>query len=92
MKKPLIFILAGGEGTRLRPLTEHRCKPAVPFAGRYRLIDVSISNALKNTNGDVYILTQFLADSLNQYINNAYENKVSVLSPKKKNIREQQTP
>ncbi len=82
MSDPLIFILAGGEGVRLRPLTEHRCKPAIPFGGRYRLIDVAISNALKPRWDKVYALTQFLSDSLNTYISTAYEGKVSILSPK----------
>lgn len=81
MRQPLIFILAGGEGVRLRPLTEHRSKPAVPFAGRYRLIDVAISNALKKNYTKIYALTQFLGESLDNYITNAYSNKVSTLPP-----------
>ena len=87
MQQPLIFILAGGEGVRLRPLTEHRSKPAVPFAGRYRLIDVAISNALKKNYTKVYALTQFLNESLDSYITNAYGNKVSILSPTNKTYK-----
>jgi glucose-1-phosphate adenylyltransferase len=83
MHNPLIFILAGGEGTRLRPLTGHRCKPAVPFGGRYRLIDIAISNALKKGYTDVYAVTQFLEESLSSYIKDAYEDKVSLLPPQK---------
>jgi glucose-1-phosphate adenylyltransferase len=84
MKDPLVFILAGGEGVRLRPLTEHRSKPAVPFGGRYRLIDVAISNALKPKWDRVFAITQFLAPSLNQYISETYGSTVSILSPKDK--------
>ena len=82
MTGPLIFILAGGEGVRLRPLTEHRCKPAIPFGGRYRLIDIPISNALKPNWNKVYVLTQFLSESLSSYISHAYGDKVTVLSSK----------
>lgn len=84
MHQPLVFILAGGEGTRLRPLTGHRCKPAVPFGGRYRLIDISISNALKKGYTNVYAVTQFLEASLSSYIRDAYNDKVSML-PSKEN-------
>lgn len=81
-QEPLIFILAGGEGTRLRPLTETRCKPAIPFAGRYRLIDVAISNALKKGYKDVHAITQFLGHTLDDYIKTAYHGDVKILSPK----------
>ncbi|MCH9618872.1 MAG: Glucose-1-phosphate adenylyltransferase [Chlamydiia bacterium] len=83
MHNPLIFILAGGEGTRLRPLTGHRCKPAVPFGGRYRLIDIAISNALKKGYSEVYAITQFLEKSLSSYVKDAYEDKVSLLPPQR---------
>lgn len=84
----LTFILAGGEGLRLRPLTETRCKPAVLFGGRYRLIDVAISNAKNAGFSDVYLLSQFLSESLNHYIDNTYAKNVlenihiETLSPK----------
>lgn len=82
MSDSLIFILAGGKGTRLAPLTEHRCKPAVPFGGRYRLIDVAISNALKAQNSDIYIVTQFLSESLISYVEESYEQTLSHLPAK----------
>ena len=80
MQDPLIFVLAGGKGTRLSPLTSHRCKPAVPFAGRYRLIDIALSNALKKGYKDIYAITQYLSTSLNEYVKNAYDEQVSILS------------
>jgi glucose-1-phosphate adenylyltransferase len=80
MQQPLIFILAGGEGFRLFPLTAHRSKPAIPFAGRYRLIDVAISNALKKNYQNIFALTQFKAKPLNDYIKKAYAGKVSTLT------------
>ena len=81
MHEPLIFVLAGGEGTRLRPLTETRCKPAIPFAGRYRLIDVAISNALKKGYRDVHAITQFLGNTIDDYVRTAYHGQVSILAP-----------
>lgn len=66
------IILAGGQGTRLFPLTLHRCKPAVVFAGRYRLIDVPISNSYHAGIRDIYILTQYLSSSIHNHILCAY--------------------
>jgi glucose-1-phosphate adenylyltransferase len=65
-------ILAGGEGTRLFPLTRHRCKPDVRFAGRYRLIDVPVSNSINSEIRPIFILTQHLAESLQQHILKTY--------------------
>ena len=62
------LILAGGAGTRLGVLSEHRAKPAVPFAGRYRIIDFTLSNCVNSGIFDVGILTQYLPRSLNEHI------------------------
>jgi len=67
-----VIILAGGEGTRLQPLTEVRCKPAISFGGRYRIIDVPLSNALNSEFKDIFVISQFLATSLNNYISETY--------------------
>jgi glucose-1-phosphate adenylyltransferase len=62
------FILAGGVGKRLSLLTRFRAKPAVPFAGRYRIIDFTLTNCVRSGLGDVYILTQYIARSLVHHI------------------------
>lgn len=67
-----VIVLAGGEGTRLQPLTETRCKPAISFGGRYRIIDVPLSNALHGGFKDIFVISQFLATSLNNYILDTY--------------------
>jgi glucose-1-phosphate adenylyltransferase len=66
------IILGGGQGTRLMPLTQSRCKPALSFGGRYRLIDVPISNSLNAGITKIFVLTQFLARSLHQHIFKTY--------------------
>src|SRR5262249_40939780 len=58
------IILAGGKGERLYPLTQHRAKPAVPFGGRYRIIDFVLSNFVNSGILSIYVLTQFKAPSL----------------------------
>jgi len=73
MKANMIaIILGGGAGTRLYPLTEQRSKPAVPVAGKYRLIDIPISNCLNSSVKRMFVLTQFNSASLNQHIKNTY--------------------
>lgn len=72
MKKVIALILGGGQGKRLFPLTEYRCKPAVPIAAKYRLIDIPVSNCLHSNIKDIYVLTQFNSESLNNHINNTY--------------------
>ena len=72
MKEILSVILGGGAGTRLFPLTHRRAKPAVPLAGRYRLIDIPISNCINSGINRIFVLTQFNSASLNQHIQKAY--------------------
>ncbi|MCB2197772.1 glucose-1-phosphate adenylyltransferase [bacterium] len=72
MHNVLALILGGGRGTRLHPLTKERSKPAVPLAGKYRLIDVPISNCINSGVNRIFVLTQFLAQSLNHHVAQAY--------------------
>src|ERR1700683_1924389 len=69
----LSLILGGGRGTRLFPLTMLRSKPAVPIAGKYRLIDIPISNCINSGFKRIYVLTQFLSVSLHRHIANTYK-------------------
>jgi glucose-1-phosphate adenylyltransferase len=71
-KEMLAVILGGGAGTRLYPLTASRSKPAVPIAGKYRLVDIPISNCLNSGIGRMFVLTQFNSASLNRHIKNTY--------------------
>lgn len=71
-KKVVSIIMGGGRGSRLFPLTEERAKPAVPIGGKYRLIDVSISNCLNSDFTRIFVLTQFNSASLNRHIKNTY--------------------
>ncbi len=73
MRKVLSVILGGGRGTRLAPLTTVRSKPAVPIGGKYRLIDIPISNCLNSNIRKIYILTQFNSESLHRHINQTYK-------------------
>jgi glucose-1-phosphate adenylyltransferase len=73
MRKVLSVILGGGRGTRLAPLTTVRSKPAVPIGGKYRLIDIPISNCLNSNIRKIYILTQFNSESLHRHINSTYK-------------------
>lgn len=68
----IAIILGGGRGTRLDPLTRHRSKPAVPIAGKYRLVDIPISNCLNSRIRKIFVLTQFNSASLNRHIKNTY--------------------
>ena len=72
MKNLLCVIMGGGRGTRLYPLTKVRSKPAVPIFGRYRLIDIPVSNCLNSGFNKIYILTQFNSESLNKHISRTY--------------------
>lgn len=71
-KSTLAIILGGGQGSRLSPLTESRSKPAVPIAGKYRLVDIPISNCINSDIKRMFVLTQFNSASLNQHIKNTY--------------------
>src|SRR3984957_4527044 len=73
MHEVLSLILGGGRGTRLYPLTKLRSKPAVPVAGKYRLIDIPISNCINSGCNRIYVLTQFLSVSLHRHIANTYK-------------------
>jgi glucose-1-phosphate adenylyltransferase len=72
MSKVLCIILGGGRGERLFPLTKERAKPAVPFGGKYRLVDIPISSCIHSGFRQIYILTQFNSASLHNHIANTY--------------------
>jgi len=71
-KQVVAVILGGGAGTRLYPLTAARSKPAVPIAGKYRLVDIPISNCINSNINRIFVLTQFNSASLNKHIKNTY--------------------
>jgi len=73
MQEVLGLILGGGRGERLYPLTKSRSEPAVPLAGKYRLIDIPVSNCINSGVQRVYVLTQFLSVSLHRHIANTYK-------------------
>ena len=68
----LVMILAGGEGKRLFPLTQDRAKPAVPFGGRYRIIDFVLNNFINSGFFKIKVLTQYKSDSLNKHISKGW--------------------
>ncbi|MCC6549967.1 MAG: glucose-1-phosphate adenylyltransferase [Ignavibacteriaceae bacterium] len=72
LRDTITMILAGGQGERLYPLTAYRSKPAVPFGGKYRIIDYALSNCLNSGLRRIYILVQYKSDSLNQHIYEAW--------------------
>ena len=67
------IILAGGKGTRLYPLTKERAKPAVPFGGKYRIVDFVLSNFINSGIYSIYVLTQFRSQSLLQHLNEGWQ-------------------
>jgi glucose-1-phosphate adenylyltransferase len=87
MEKVASVILAGGQGTRLYPLTQTRCKPAVCFGGRYRLIDIPISNSLNAQIHRIFVISQYFASSLQQHLLETYQldyfrqSKIQMLCP-----------
>jgi glucose-1-phosphate adenylyltransferase len=71
-KNVLAVIMGGGRGSRLHPLTQERCKPAVPLAGKYRLVDIPISNCINSGINRIFLLTQFHTASLHRHTQNTY--------------------
>ena len=71
-KRVLAVIMGGGRGTRLHPLTTERCKPAVPLAGKYRLVDIPISNCINSDINRIFLLTQFQTASLHRHVQTTY--------------------
>jgi glucose-1-phosphate adenylyltransferase len=72
VRRVVALVLGGGRGTRLLPLTAYRAKPAVPLAGKYRLIDIPISNCINSEINQIYVLTQFQSVSLHRHIRSTY--------------------
>jgi glucose-1-phosphate adenylyltransferase len=72
LRRTLTMILAGGQGERLFPLTKERTKPSVPFGGKYRIIDFTLSNCLNSGLRRIYVLTQYKSDSLNKHLYEAW--------------------
>ncbi len=72
LRDTVTMILAGGQGERLSPLTKQRTKPAVPFGGKYRIIDFALSNCLNSGMRKIYVLTQYKSDSLSRHIFEAW--------------------
>src|SRR5260221_4398957 len=72
-ERTLAIIMGGGAGTRLFPLTKERAKPAVPLAGKYRIVDIPISNCLNSGLKRIFLLTQFNSASLHRHISQSYK-------------------
>ncbi|MBD2551274.1 glucose-1-phosphate adenylyltransferase [Microcystis elabens FACHB-917] len=92
MKRVLAIILGGGAGTRLQPLTLTRAKPAVPLGGKYRLIDIPISNCINSGILKIYALTQFNSQSLNRHLSLTYNLSSGFSSGFVEVLAAQQTP
>src|SRR6185295_6192774 len=73
MENILAMILAGGQGSRLQPLTQDRAKPAVHFGGKYRVIDFVLNNFVNSGIYRIKVLTQFKSDSLNRHVATAWD-------------------
>src|SRR5207249_9063421 len=73
LQRTLAIIMGGGAGTRLFPLTKDRAKPAVPLGGKYRIVDIPISNCINSGMKHIYVLTQFNSASLHRHIAAAYK-------------------
>ena len=72
MEKVLAIVMAGGAGERLQPLTRERSKASVPFGGKYRLIDLTLSNCINSGLRRIFILTQYMSESLNRHIQDGW--------------------
>jgi glucose-1-phosphate adenylyltransferase len=72
MNRVLSIVLGGGKGSRLFPLTKERSKPAVPFGGKYRIVDIPISNCINSGFRQIYILTQYNSASLHLHLARTY--------------------
>ena len=90
MRRVLTFIMAGGKGERLHPLTRDRAKPAVPFGGSYRIIDFTLSNCINSGLRRIFIASQYKAQSLNRHVRTGWSGLgselgefVEVLPPQK---------
>jgi glucose-1-phosphate adenylyltransferase len=92
VKRVLAIILGGGAGTRLQPLTLTRAKPAVPLGGKYRLIDIPISNCINSGIHKIYVLTQFNSQSLNRHLSLSYNLSSGFRSGFVEVLAAQQTP
>ena len=92
LQRTLGIIMGGGAGTRLFPLTKDRAKPAVPIGGKYRIVDISISNCLNSGLRSIYLLTQFNSMSLHRHIQASYKfdnfsRSLWTFSPRNKRLR-----
>jgi glucose-1-phosphate adenylyltransferase len=92
VKRVLAIILGGGAGTRLQPLTLTRAKPAVPLGGKYRLIDIPISNCINSGVQKIYVLTQFNSQSLNRHLSLTYNLSAAFSGGFVEVLAAQQTP
>ncbi len=72
-RSTVVAVLGGGRGTRLFPLTKFRCKPAVPIGGKYRLVDIPLSNCINSGLREIYVLTQFNSVSLTRHVSRTYK-------------------
>lgn len=78
MKKTLAMVLAGGKGSRLEPLTSQRAKPAVPFGGKYRIIDFVLSNMINSGISEIVVLSQYQSRSLERHIRDAWTRRAGI--------------
>ena len=76
-KRAAVMILAGGQGSRLYPLTKYRAKPAVPFGGSYRIIDFTLSNCLNSGLTRIFLLTQYRSVTLHRHVQNCWSSYVT---------------